>query len=670
MPRIFISYRRNDASETTLQIYERLARVYGRRSIFIDTNNIPLAKDFRAQIEAWLFHANIVLVVIGPKWENVTDDKGQRRIWLPDDAVRREIEFALVHRKRIIPLYVDGAEVPRPETLPPSIQQLVYINGLKIHPAPTPISSAISKEDKSDLSKAAKAFDRDISRLISVIGVPWMRIVFALLLIVIALSVGFLWWNSRNLPVGSPSATTAVVSVGSPTVPIESSTPTEASATPDPRVTQTPNITEVAAALYASQTAFYGTQTGVVNAEATAYQVQTLLAQTAVAQNTLAAQQTQTMVALGTQADQARATTMQERTQTASAQSTQSGASTRSVQAAQTSVARLTESARSTLFAQASQTAAPQDTLLARSTAFTIATQMAAPQDTQAARSTLYAHASQTYAVQDTRAARTATANARQTQTRIAQILADNNATRNAAATRTERAQVTPTRTPTRTPSRTPTRTPRPTTSGSTTFHITVSVASANLRSGPGTGYSLVDTVSYGDRFTVIALTWDGTWYLVDRAGGDAWISSTVVGLNEGGLIPTPATIPPLAAVQPTSGGGGSTSGTPANGAVRHPANVSCGTAGTPMRLNGVRLDLGENLTVMEQPNGGSVVAWIAQNGRVFTLAEDSASVYDAYWNNWIDWCQVRLDDGRLGWVLWWKIWACDPVLESYATSD
>ncbi|MCL4254335.1 MAG: SH3 domain-containing protein, partial [Anaerolineae bacterium] len=60
--------------------------------------------------------------------------------------------------------------------------------------------------------------------------------------------------------------------------------------------------------------------------------------------------------------------------------------------------------------------------------------------------------------------------------------------------------------------------------------NITVNVASANLRSGPGTNYGTIASASNGTTFRVIARTSDSQWYLIDRGNTErAWISASVV---------------------------------------------------------------------------------------------------------------------------------------------
>ena len=44
------------------------------------------------------------------------------------DYVRIEIETALKYKIRVIPILVDGAQMPQSKDLPPSLAPLVYLN--------------------------------------------------------------------------------------------------------------------------------------------------------------------------------------------------------------------------------------------------------------------------------------------------------------------------------------------------------------------------------------------------------------------------------------------------------------------------------------------------------------------------------------------------------------
>jgi hypothetical protein len=64
------------------------------------------------------------IAVIGPGWADVKAASGKRRLDEPNDYVRIEIEAALQRGIRVIPVLVDGAQMPAAEELPDSIKAL------------------------------------------------------------------------------------------------------------------------------------------------------------------------------------------------------------------------------------------------------------------------------------------------------------------------------------------------------------------------------------------------------------------------------------------------------------------------------------------------------------------------------------------------------------------
>ena len=68
MPRIAISYRRDDSAAITGRIFDRLVARYGADSVFRDVDNIPIGVDFREHINGILAQTDITLVVVGKRW--------------------------------------------------------------------------------------------------------------------------------------------------------------------------------------------------------------------------------------------------------------------------------------------------------------------------------------------------------------------------------------------------------------------------------------------------------------------------------------------------------------------------------------------------------------------------------------------------------------------------
>jgi hypothetical protein len=131
MPRIVISYRRDDSAAITGRIFDRLVARYGADTVFRDVDNIPLGIDFREHINSILAQTDITLVVVGKRWFGPLPRR-RRRIDDPADPVRVEVETALRNGMPVVPLLVEGEAMPDVDQLPDSLKEFVYRNGLEI----------------------------------------------------------------------------------------------------------------------------------------------------------------------------------------------------------------------------------------------------------------------------------------------------------------------------------------------------------------------------------------------------------------------------------------------------------------------------------------------------------------------------------------------------------
>lgn len=130
--KVFLSYRRADSMNATGRVYERLVKRYGKQAIFKDLDSIRGASRFQQDIDQALAQSAVLIVIIGRNWLDMRDEYGRRRLDLPDDFVRREIETALRLHVPVLPILVEGAQMPRREWLPYSLQPLVEFNALEI----------------------------------------------------------------------------------------------------------------------------------------------------------------------------------------------------------------------------------------------------------------------------------------------------------------------------------------------------------------------------------------------------------------------------------------------------------------------------------------------------------------------------------------------------------
>lgn len=128
MSKIFISYRRQDTRAIVGRVFDRLEMKFGRDAIFVDIDSIPPGVDFHAWLNSRVAEAVIVVALIGPGWADVTDETGRRRLDNPNDFVRIEIEATLARDIPLIPLLIDGAQMPDTKALPETMQALTRRN--------------------------------------------------------------------------------------------------------------------------------------------------------------------------------------------------------------------------------------------------------------------------------------------------------------------------------------------------------------------------------------------------------------------------------------------------------------------------------------------------------------------------------------------------------------
>src|ERR1700691_1623616 len=130
MPRITISYRRDDSGVITGRIFDRLAAHYGRDSVFRDIDNIPPGVDFRQHIAKVLDESDVLLAIVGPRWLGARG--GLNRLDDDADPVRLEIETGLRKEMPVIPVLVLRAAMPRVAQLPQTMKDFAYRHAVQV----------------------------------------------------------------------------------------------------------------------------------------------------------------------------------------------------------------------------------------------------------------------------------------------------------------------------------------------------------------------------------------------------------------------------------------------------------------------------------------------------------------------------------------------------------
>lgn len=146
--RLFISYRRNEASAYAGRLYDRLAARFGRERVFIDTENVGWGEDFVEAITSAAESCAVMIALISPRWSR---GAGAEK----EDYVRLEVAKALGRKQiRVIPILIQGASMPPPNELPEDLAPLVRRNALAL-------SDTRWERDVEDLLKALETLLKD-----------------------------------------------------------------------------------------------------------------------------------------------------------------------------------------------------------------------------------------------------------------------------------------------------------------------------------------------------------------------------------------------------------------------------------------------------------------------------------------------------------------------------
>jgi uncharacterized membrane protein YgcG len=135
MTSIFVSYRRSDAPAHAGRIYDSLETRFGKANVFRDLDTVHPGEDFAEVIQQTIAGCDALVAVIGRDWVTARRRwpwRGRRRLDDPQDWVRREIATALERNIRVVPVLVEGAQMPSPNELPEDLQKLAGRNAVEL----------------------------------------------------------------------------------------------------------------------------------------------------------------------------------------------------------------------------------------------------------------------------------------------------------------------------------------------------------------------------------------------------------------------------------------------------------------------------------------------------------------------------------------------------------
>ncbi|OPG01638.1 hypothetical protein B1R27_36050 [Streptomyces sp. GKU 895] len=153
MSGVFINYRRGGHSGVVDDLDAALARHFGRTQVFLDRPSLLPGQRFADALAERVADCDALIAVLHPGWADerhaaearhpsgagrlsgVPHPTGQRRLDDPEDWVRREIEWALAGGKFVLPVLLDGAEMPTAAELPVTLRALAGLNAPRLRAA-------------------------------------------------------------------------------------------------------------------------------------------------------------------------------------------------------------------------------------------------------------------------------------------------------------------------------------------------------------------------------------------------------------------------------------------------------------------------------------------------------------------------------------------------------
>ena len=130
--RVFLSYRRATDLAYALRLHDFLTQRIGTESVFFDLHTLGPGSEFPTAIAEAIADSDVLIALIGPTWSTVAEKDGRRRLDDPADFVRRELEEALEHKIRIVPVLVGEAKMPGVADLPPTLHRFAARNAVEL----------------------------------------------------------------------------------------------------------------------------------------------------------------------------------------------------------------------------------------------------------------------------------------------------------------------------------------------------------------------------------------------------------------------------------------------------------------------------------------------------------------------------------------------------------
>jgi hypothetical protein len=127
MNKVFINYRREDTAGDARALFNYLQERMGKNSVFMDQENIPPGRDYRSTLEKNLESCGVMLVLIGKHWADALRTRMDKSASeSSEDWVCVEIAEALKRKIPVVPVLVQGADMPAAKLLSKEIENLTF----------------------------------------------------------------------------------------------------------------------------------------------------------------------------------------------------------------------------------------------------------------------------------------------------------------------------------------------------------------------------------------------------------------------------------------------------------------------------------------------------------------------------------------------------------------
>jgi hypothetical protein len=132
MTTIFINFRSGDGDWAAKLVKESLTRRFGKDTVFLDSDSIPLAARYPDILTERARTCDVMLALVGPRWLSGTGPDGRPLLFADGDWVRREIATALAAGRPVATVLLNGAPRLIAEDLPLEIRELAYHQDIRL----------------------------------------------------------------------------------------------------------------------------------------------------------------------------------------------------------------------------------------------------------------------------------------------------------------------------------------------------------------------------------------------------------------------------------------------------------------------------------------------------------------------------------------------------------